>query len=106
MIKIFPPLTLAEAQGFAVCEKYKTFIICVYLGGGGTRTMFWGYIIYDAAGDRYHFNELPTAKWDGSTVIAYSWDIPEALAYYRGIVDGWSAFYCCGSKSNELTNSK
>lgn len=87
MSKNFPPLTLSEAQVFSVCEVYKAFTICIFAAGGGTREMYWGYIIYDCFGDRAFFNRLPRAKWEGATPISYSWDVPEGMAYCRDIVD-------------------
>lgn len=51
--------------------------------------MYWGYIIYDAAGDRYHFNALPSASWKDSKPTENRWDVPDGLEYCRGIVDRW-----------------
>ena len=79
MTKNFPPLKLSDALPFSVCEGYKSFTICIYAGGNGY-SMYWCYIIYDDAGDRYHFNALPLHE---------VWDVPDALVYCRGIVDRW-----------------
>ena len=88
MTKNFPPLKLIDALAFSVCESYKNFTICVYAGGNGY-SMYWCYIIYDSAGDRYHFNALPSASWQGSKPTENCWDVPDGLEYCRGIVDRW-----------------
>ena len=87
MSKNFPPMTLSEAQTFSVCESYKTFTICIFAGGGGPREMYWGYIIYDAAGNRAFFNRLPRAMWVGAVPIPYFWDVPEGMGHCRAILD-------------------
>lgn len=80
MSKNFPPLTLVEAQTFSVCEFYKTFTICIYVGPR------WAYIIYDAAGERLYFNALPRFSWQGSVATPYSWDVPDAIAYCQAFL--------------------
>lgn len=88
MTKNFPPLKLTDALSFSVCEGYKSFTICVYAGGNGY-SMYWFYIIYDSQGDRYHFNALPSASWQGSLPTENCWDVPDGLEYCRGIIDRW-----------------
>lgn len=79
----FPPLKLEDASQFSKAYSYKEFTICVYCKFiKGRRNLEWYYIIYDANGDRRHFNQMPDDNW-----------IYEEVAEYckANVIDKWKA---------------
>jgi hypothetical protein len=77
----FPPPRIEDAKAFSCCSAYKNWQLCIYVGGGSQQqhNMHWGYIIYTAAGDRYHYGYLP----------ASCLDLEDGEAYCRAIIDRW-----------------
>jgi hypothetical protein len=73
MMASLPPLRIEDAKAFSCCSVYKNWQICIYAGNG------WAYIIYTAAGDRYHYGLLP----------AYCLDVQDGEAYCRDLCDRW-----------------
>lgn len=79
----FPPLKLEDACEFSKTYNYKEFTICVYCKFvKGRRNLEWYYIIYDANGDRRHFNQMPDDNW-----------IYEEVAEHckTNVIDKWKA---------------
>lgn len=78
----FPPERIEDALKFCCCFPYRDRQICIYVGGG-SRTqhdMHWGYIIYDADGDRLSFNNLSNCL-----------DVDDGLRFCEALIDQWDA---------------
>jgi hypothetical protein len=78
----FPPQRIEEARNFCCCSPYRNRQICIY-AGGGSRTqhdMHWGYIIYDADGDRISYENLQNCL-----------DVDDGLRFCEALIDRWDA---------------